>query len=365
MSSVDLVPLQSALDDAVLDWSKWQEVCDRLAVLLGGVGTVIVPEAVELQLPGVVASNALGGLIETIFRDGWISRNYRRRAIPIIKQRGYATDFDIADDLVMRRDPFYAELLAPQRLGVFVGLNIPGPRGSFIATVERSIKAPVPDASLLELAASIQPMLASSARATMTLAGQRIDDWKALAAESNAAVFLIDRAGNVIDRNEASEALVENVFDLGDRRLKLLNPAAEQRLVQLVEATRHPDERSPLPPPLFVDGAGMGRLMIDGVRLPRSLRFFHVEAAGMIVVRTVESETQVLPRALRLHAHLTEAELRVAMALFEGVSLQDFADTSGLTVGTARQQLKSVLRKTGTNRQGELLTMMRRLSGRD
>ncbi len=347
----------------MLDWSKWQEVCDRLAALLGGVGTVIVPEAIELQLPGLVASNTLGGLIDTVFRDGWINRNYRRRAIPIIKQRGYATDFDIADDLVMRRDPFYTELLAPQRLGVFVGLNIPGPRGSFFAAVERSIKAPLPDASLLELAANIQPMLASSARATMTLAGQRINDWKALAAESNAAVFLIDRSGLVIDRNERSEALVEKVFDLGHRRLKLLNPAAEQRLNQLVEATRHHDERVPLPPPLFVDGEGIGRLMIDGVRLPRSLRFFHVEAAGMIVVRTVETETKTLPRSLRQHAHLTEAELRVAMALFEGVSLQDFANTAGLTVGTVRQQMKAAFRKTGTNRQGELLTMMRRLSG--
>ncbi|MEO7221375.1 MAG: hypothetical protein ABIY37_02800, partial [Devosia sp.] len=232
MTSVDLDPLQSALDDAVLDWSKWQEVCDRLAELLGGVGTVIVPEAIELQLPGLVASDNLSGVIDTVFRDGWVNRNYRRRAIPIIKQRGYATDFDIADDLVMRREPFYTELLAPHRLGNFVGLNIPGPRGSFVASIERSIKAPLIDAGVLELAASIQPMLASSARATMTLAGQRIDDWKALAAESNAAVFLIDRLGNVIDRNEISEILVQKVFDLCDRRLKLLHPGAEQRLAQ-------------------------------------------------------------------------------------------------------------------------------------
>ena len=61
--------------------------------------------------------------------------------IPIIKRQGYATDFDIADAATMRREPFYTELLAPQKIGNFIGLNIEVGRQTWIASVERGSDA--------------------------------------------------------------------------------------------------------------------------------------------------------------------------------------------------------------------------------
>ncbi len=52
----------------------------------------------------------------------------------------------------------------------------------------------------------------------------------------------------------------------------------------------------------------------------------------------------------------------MALALFEGASLTDYAERAGLTIGTVRQQVKAVFRKTGTSRQAELVTLMRRLA---
>ncbi len=117
--------LQRSLDAAVLNSSAWRDVCDRLAASLDGVGAVLVPEAAERQTAGIVASASLDGLLHTIFRDGWVQRNYRRHAIPIIKSRGYGTDLDIADAEVMKREPFYTDLMASQKLGIFIGLHLP------------------------------------------------------------------------------------------------------------------------------------------------------------------------------------------------------------------------------------------------
>ena len=66
--------------------------------------------------------------------------------------------------------------------------------------------------------------------------------------------------------------------------------------------------------------------------------------------------------------HALRAELGIPsaqLALFEGQSLTQYADQSGLAIGTVRQQVKSVFRKTGTGRQAELVTWMRRLQSYD
>lgn len=63
--------------------------------------------------------------------------------------------------------------------------------------------------------------------------------------------------------------------------------------------------------------------------------------------------------------NLTPAEIRVALALDRGISLREAAIELGIAEGTARQQLKSIFRKTGTSRQSELIVWMRGLgSGR-
>ena len=133
----ELQDLRELLERAALDGDLWSTVCDRLADFLGGVGTVFVPEDLSVQGPWLVASASLSELIATAFREEWHLRNYRRRAIPIIKRRGYATDFDIADAATMRREPFYCELLAPRKIGNYVGLNVAVGDQTWIASVQR------------------------------------------------------------------------------------------------------------------------------------------------------------------------------------------------------------------------------------
>ncbi len=61
------------------------------------------------------------------------------------------------------------------------------------------------------------------------------------------------------------------------------------------------------------------------------------------------------PGDIGLLFRLSPAEARLATALASGKSVTDFAHQRGITLGTARVQLKQVLAKTGTNRQAELI----------
>ena len=268
---VRLESLQKWVDRAVLDRTKWLEVCDRLAEFIGGVGTAIVPEAAEYQVPGmVVMSGSLGGLAEVIFRDGWIARNYRRRSIPIIKERGFATDYDIADERTLRREPFYAELMASQKLGTFVGLQVLTTSQTFIAAVERPADAPPPDDHLLRRIELARPILSAGARASVAVGALRLESWKELATDGSRAIFLLDHLGRVIDRNAASEPLLGGALELSQGQLRLRELRGSRELARLIE-TACADSNVPLPRPVFTSMPGQGGLMVEAVRLPESL----------------------------------------------------------------------------------------------
>jgi DNA-binding CsgD family transcriptional regulator len=361
----ELEELRELLDRAVLDTQLWRAVCDKLAEFLGGVGAAFVPEDIAQQGPWIVSSASLSELIAAIFRDDWHLRNYRRRAVPIIKRQGVATDFDIADAATMRREPFYTELLAPQKIGNFIGLNVEIGRQTWIASVERGTDAAPPDQALTDRALRVLPYLAAAVRSSFALGHNRLESWNDLVAQEDRGVFLMDYLGRVIDRNEASEAFLKTALRIRNRSLLLGDSRRDAQFQRLVEAACTPLSSDALPPPVLWQDENGSMFVADAVRLKPQLRAFHNLEAAMVIVRAVGRGEDGLAGLLKKSAKLTDAEIRVAIALFEGQSLTQFADQASLAIGTVRQQIKSVFRKTGTGRQAELVTWMRRLQSSD
>lgn len=360
MSTSEFEALQKLLDRAVLDGERWREVGDRLADYLGAVGTTFVPEKVEDQGPWLIHSASLSELIAAVFQGKWHLRSYRRHAIPIIKQRGYATDLDIADEETMRREPFYQELLVPRGFGYFIGLNIPIGDQSWFASVERELGAPLPDRQLFDRVRRILPSLTASARASFALGRKRLESWGDLLAEQERGLFLVDFLGRVIDRNAASELFLEGGLALKDRLIRLPDPQADAAFQRLLASACAIVPDGDLPSPVFWCDGHRTQFVADVVRLRPSLRFFYGQEAAIVLVRAVGSRLE-LPDQLKHRARLTAAEIRLAIALFEGHSIAEYAVAVGNTVGTVRQQLKTIFKKTNTSRQGELLTWMRKL----
>jgi DNA-binding CsgD family transcriptional regulator len=59
---------------------------------------------------------------------------------------------------------------------------------------------------------------------------------------------------------------------------------------------------------------------------------------------------------------LTDAETRILQHLAQGLELREIAQQLSLSIHTARNQLKSVLRKTGQRSQGRLLALVSRMA---
>lgn len=65
-----------------------------------------------------------------------------------------------------------------------------------------------------------------------------------------------------------------------------------------------------------------------------------------------------LVERLRYAYGLTGAEARLACALVDGASLREASARQGITYSTARGYVKSLLQKTGTHRQAQLVARL-------
>ncbi|MCW5760681.1 MAG: helix-turn-helix transcriptional regulator, partial [Phenylobacterium sp.] len=83
---------------------------------------------------------------------------------------------------------------------------------------------------------------------------------------------------------------------------------------------------------------------------------------AMVCVNDLEAELAAPADALRELFDLTPAEVRLAAAVFEGLTLAEAAGRFGVSANTVRFQLARIFDKTGVSRQAELVKLMMRLA---
>jgi DNA-binding CsgD family transcriptional regulator len=82
------------------------------------------------------------------------------------------------------------------------------------------------------------------------------------------------------------------------------------------------------------------------------------ERLALLIVSTPWVPALDATSRLRAAFLMTPAEVKLAVALMEGASLDAYARDRGIAISTARNQLQSLFEKTGTHRQGELVAAL-------
>lgn len=89
-----------------------------------------------------------------------------------------------------------------------------------------------------------------------------------------------------------------------------------------------------------------------------SFALARIRPAACVVISDSESSPPVTQDVLRKLYGLTPAEIRLALKLATGMSLQSAAMELAISYKTARTQLAVIFRKTATSRQGELVKVL-------
>lgn len=181
--------------------------------------------------------------------------------------------------------------------------------------------------------------------------------------QMNSGVVVFDGDGNICWVNACAQQIIARSahLSLAGGRLRCESTADKRTLNKVLALAR---SKTP-GPSRYIGTVGQDRSNPVQVLAVRDLRRGHNALPGTMpaaftALYLSERETRFDLPALDIASlfGLTPAEARLAIALSEGASINDYAASQGIAAGTARIQLKSIFSKLGINRQPELVRLI-------
>jgi DNA-binding CsgD family transcriptional regulator len=360
--------------DAALNPAAWPKVMRAVSQAVGGaVGALQVLDLKTEQITALVANDVPPEAIADY--NGYYYSVCPR--VPAGKAAGPGVlleDGDILDERAMERHEFYAEFLAKFGWRHWTGLVMHAADGMQVSfNVHRPIGHGTATAPQRRLINVLVPHLDRALRLSIRLG--EIEAERDAFAEPlerlGIAAFVLDRRGRVARCNRAADAM-ERAADgitTRDGRLVVMWPAAARRFEALVASAAGIAQGIPASLP------GRGGSMLRAPRpsgkrdyelsitpLPR--RDLGIGAEGpfvLVLARDPDGDATPTERLLRDLYGLSPQEAALARALTRGRTVEETASELGVTVNTARVYLRRIFRKTGTDRQVDLMRLLLRM----
>jgi DNA-binding CsgD family transcriptional regulator/PAS domain-containing protein len=212
-----------------------------------------------------------------------------------------------------------------------------------------------------ELLTLLMPHLKNALRIrhALGLAENRARNAEAMLDASTTASILLDEAGRIVHMNEAAQAiaLASDGFGVRADRIVPTQPSLRAEFNALVTACAasdlgHPGGALALARPSLKRPL---QALITPVRLNEKYR----SSVRVLMLATDPEHAVNFPDAvLRKTYGLTPAETEIANALLTGFSLEEIARLRKVSIATVRSQMKGLMGKTDTQRQGDLIRLL-------
>lgn len=200
-------------------------------------------------------------------------------------------------------------------------------------------------------------------RRVLGVTEQRLAGAEAMANASPTATFVLTRQGGIQHWNSAAEILVRSGdgLALADGCLAACDSEGGAALAKLFHNAALPSSSfSESQPSHFLSLSRPSRkrpLQLIVTPLPETHR--HRSKADLLLLVTDPERPSNFPDdALRALYDLTPAETEVANGLLMGYSAEEIACLRQVSASTIRQQVKSMLNKTGTSRQSDMIRLL-------
>jgi DNA-binding CsgD family transcriptional regulator len=355
LERLDLIT--TAFSEAAVDPTRWHGATEVVAQATGAVGAFLFP--IEGMLPDVPRSRSLEAAFHRYIREGWIERDVRHRSGPTIVRRGLATDFDFTTPDKIAREPYYQELLAPHGLQWFVGVKVTSGDDLWVLAIQRSMAQEPFSATEQRILALLSTQLSASAALAGALGFARADAALSAFEVSGSAVVLLDRLGKVIRSNEAASRLLGPDLNITNGRLVSASHDATATLDKaLHNLLWRPSSAALAAPVQLPRRTGAKPILAYPLRLSGVSTDALAPCQAVVVLVDLECRRRLPENTLRIIFGLTPAEAKLAGHVISGESVEQIAGRLGIAYETARNQLKSVLAKTKTHRQTELMSML-------
>jgi len=356
--------------ETVLRPDEWQGVVEAFSAIFGGAPVslgILVSGVAGLQ-PRYVAGMRLEGTVRflehVVEQPAWSRRVFLRYAD---RFSDMSEDFGHVD---LASTPIYTEWMKPRGLApiwpaahMLMGESKQPLGGFFIFRQEG--EGPFTEAELSE-ADRFVPHLRRTARIHAKLGGARSAHLALgeVVDRLPTGVLLLDAQRHVVVRNQAAERIIalNDGFGIDSNGVSATDARENAELQKLIADALSTKTAGEM--------AGRGFAAISRTSGKRDFALMvsplladHEDSASSDIVAVLfvvdpEGGAPPVSEALERIYSLTHSEAEIVRLLSMGLSLEETAQSRGVSINTARSHLKHAFSKTGTSRQGELVRLI-------
>lgn len=331
----------------------WPEVLRDFADAADSLGAVLIATG-EQGLRWTASSERFAELAAKHY--DYPGGQERTRRLLALRHPGFATDRDAFSDEEIATDPLFTELLIPQGLGRGVATAVEVPAGDTIVLhAEGDLrKGPLP-AETVERLNLLRPHVARSALISARLAFERARTAVETLSALGHAACAVSPAGVVVVANGEFEAEQGYWTTRGGGHVALEDRRSDALLREAISAGALGTRVRSVP--LRPQG-DLAPAVLHVVPLRRAALDLFANAGSILVLTKGSSSPTGATPLLQALFDLSATEAAVAAGIAAGQTAQQIALAGGKSVATVRNQIKSVLEKTGCARQVDLARLL-------
>jgi DNA-binding CsgD family transcriptional regulator len=363
--AIKLLDLVSLIYDAVLKPDLWNDVMERAAGFVGGMGASIYRQDVIRRVGNSYYSFGIDRHFEQLYFKKYIHHNPLLPAMLTVDVGRVSSSSEHLAPAKFFETRFYKEWAKPQGLidNVFCTLerSATSTAGFVVFRHERDGMA---DAKACELLGAIEPHLRRA-----VLIGNLIERKNAetqgfsdLLDRIKAGVFVVDASGNIVYSNKTGNdtALTGDYLRVAGGKLSAKQPETNQLLQEALRAAGEGDAT------ISNKSIAISLTAADGTHhianlLPLTRRRaagIDKRAAAAVFVHKTALDLPDPPEVIASAYKLTKTELRVLLALAQLGGGPAVAEALGIGNGTVKTHLGNIFRKTGTKHQTDLVRLV-------
>ncbi|MCF6367273.1 helix-turn-helix transcriptional regulator [Rhizobium halophilum] len=345
--------------EAAVVAEAWPAVLDRISTLIGAEGALLANVS-DPSAPWI-ASEGVKRLFQSFFEGGWAYNNPKTRALLRNPHPGFISDAIYLGEDWMAEQDVYREFFWKHGFGYAAGTTVQTPSGDVIAfSIEkRRCLGPV-QRNDLELLDIYRPHLARAALLATRLQFARTEAALHALQLARLPAAMVRSDGRILDRNASFAKLAPQAVVEAKDALHFCchRPSGSYRSFAGIVANLQRGDRSDghsFPVPAIED---VPPAIVHILPIRRSARDVFTRASFIVLVTPVGRRNVPPIEIIRGLFDLTPSEAKVGESLASGGTIQTTARDFGVSVETVRTHVKSILAKSGMERQTDFVAAL-------
>ena len=350
-----------SLEDRIYEASVlpefWPGVLQQMSRITDSVGSVLLSVRGE-DIRYMVCTPAFQRDVEAFF-TAFPGVNERMRRLLAVQRAGFVSDADVFSPEERESVPIFREFLTPRGYGNGIATVILLPSGELILfhSEGRHANGNLPAGSVAALDA-LRPHLARSALISARLSFERARTAVETLSGLGLAACAVSPSGAVLVANEAFGTEETYWTTRGGGRLALHDRRADRQMQETLSALASDQSVRSV---ALAGQPGSPPAVLHAVPIRRAAHDLFGHAAAILVLTKGSTTPMQSTPLLQALFDLSAVEADIAARIAAGQTVDDIAIAAGRSAHTVRNQLKSVLAKTGCSRQADLARLLAQL----